>query len=176
MYLQQEQAHHLMEGEKQVLQDAALNKIVYENRHNRLKDKQYRTAKEFMKDVMYQVPLNKLYQVLASCNYNESGNFCPALVKIIDPNILRINKNLPFLLQVWNRKGDMVFERPLKQPITNWNISDDKFIFQEATDSPDIYAVRLFDQTEPIVFKFRLPEETMQGRHCVNTYYSPEAA
>ena len=61
MYLQQEQAHHLMEGEKQVLQDAALNKIVYENRHNRLKDKQYRTAKEFMKDVMYQVPLNKLY-------------------------------------------------------------------------------------------------------------------
>ena len=116
-----------------------------ENKRNKLKNKQYKTAKDFMKGVMYQVPLNRLYKVLASCNYNEAGNFCPVLVEIIDQKILMINKGMPFLLQVWNRFGTMVFEKPLKKPIVNWNISDDKFIFQIETNSPDIYVVRLFE-------------------------------
>ena len=74
------QAEHLMEDENQVIQDAALAKILLENRHNQLRNKQYKSAKAFMKDVMFQVPLNKLYKVLSSCNYNEAGNFCPVLV------------------------------------------------------------------------------------------------
>ena len=56
-----------------------------------------------MKGVMYQVPLNKLYKVVASCNYNENGRFCPVLVKIMDQKIKEINKGFTFLLQVWNK-------------------------------------------------------------------------
>lgn len=136
---------NLLEDDNQVLQDTALAKIVQDNRRNKLKHKQFKTAKDFMKGVMYNVPLNRLYKVLASCNYNEAGRFCPVIVEIIDQKILMINKGMPFLLQVWNRYGTMVFEKPLKKPITNWNISDDKFIFQQETNSPDIYVVRLFE-------------------------------
>ena len=42
-----------------------------------------------MQKVMYQVPLDKLYQIVASCQFNDYEDFCPVLIKIIDPNILR---------------------------------------------------------------------------------------
>ena len=58
-----------------------------------------------MKGVMYSVPLNKLYKVVASCNFNENAPFCPVLVQIMDSKIKQINDNLEFLLQVWNKKG-----------------------------------------------------------------------
>ena len=67
-----------------------------------------------MDKVMFSVPLNKLYKVIGSCNYNEDAEFCPVLVEIIDEKIQRLNKNLNFLLQVWNGNGDMVFEKPLR--------------------------------------------------------------
>lgn len=51
-----------------------------------------------MKKVMYSVPLNKLYEVLASCQFNENADFCPVLVKIVDYKILEINENFPYLL------------------------------------------------------------------------------
>ena len=80
----------------------------------KLKSNQFSTAKDFMDKVMFSVPLNKLYQVIGSCNYNEDAEFCPVLVEIIDPIVLRNNNNLKFLLQVWNGNGDMVFEKPLR--------------------------------------------------------------
>jgi hypothetical protein len=66
---------------------------------------QCRTAKEYMQKVMYEVPLNKLYQVVASCNYNENSLFCPVLLKITDPKILGFNKDKKYLLQVWTNRG-----------------------------------------------------------------------
>ena len=82
-----------------------------------------------MKQVMFTVPLNRLYEVLASCQYNEDGYFCPVLVRIKDEKIRMKNNNFEYLLQVWNRKGEMVFERALRQPVCNWNISGNHFIF-----------------------------------------------
>ena len=40
--------------------------------------------------VMYEIPLEKLYKVVASCQYQEGSDFCPVLVKIIDPEIMKI--------------------------------------------------------------------------------------
>ena len=82
-----------------------------------------------MRSVMNQAPLKKLYKVIASCNYNEDANFCPVLVQIIDKIILANNNLQPFLLQVWTKKGEMVFEMPLDYPVCNWNISNNKFVF-----------------------------------------------
>ena len=82
-----------------------------------------------MKSSMFQVPLSKLYKVVASCNYNEDNLFCPVLVKIINEKIRTINKGHTYLLQVWNRTGNMIFEKSLRNPISNWNISGDKFVF-----------------------------------------------
>ena len=51
-----------------------------------------------MKEVMFKVPLNKLYKLVASCYYNEFGNFCPVLVKIVDDKVLEENRGMEFLL------------------------------------------------------------------------------
>ena len=93
---------------------------------------------------MYEVPLDDLYEVVASCQYNSDGEFCPVLLKIIDKSIKRKNGGLPFLLQVWNKRGDMIFERALEKPCCNWNISGDVFLFQEEPHLPEIYLLKLY--------------------------------
>ena len=67
----------------------------------------------------------------------------------------------------------MVFEEPLRAPITNWNISNDKFIFQKSNDASSIFVVRLFMDESPIVFKFKLPKGITDKR--VNSYFDPES-
>ena len=127
-----------------------------------------------MRNVMYSVPLKKLYKVVASCNYNEKADFCPVLLEVMDRTILQNNNGCAFLLQVWTRKGDMVFERALDQPCCNWNIADDKFMYQETPESPEIYLVRLFIDKKAIVFKFTLPSEADEESivdNRTNTYY-----
>ena len=63
----------------------------------------------------------------------------------------------------------MVFERSLRIPISNWNISNDKFIFQESKDSSTVFVVRLFLDKPPILFEFHLPAEIAKNR--INSYY-----
>jgi len=117
-----------------------------------------------MEKVMYSVPLNKLYKVVASCQYNENSDFCPVLVKIINETVLRKNKDMKYLLQVWTNRGKMVFERPLREPISNWNISADKFVFQQTKKSNEVFVIRLFLDRPAIIFKINLPENFHKNR------------
>ena len=103
-----------------------------------------KSAKEFLQTVQYKVPLKKLYKVLASCQYNESGLYCPVIVEIKDKTILQNNNMHPYLLQVWSIKGEMLFEKPLMKPVVNWNISKDRLMFIEEIDSTTFYLVKLF--------------------------------
>ena len=82
-----------------------------------------------MNQVMYKVPLDELYTIISSCNYNEESDFCPVLIKIENHKIIQLNKDKKYLLQVWTREGVMVFERPMEKPVCNWNISKDKLLF-----------------------------------------------
>ena len=66
------------------IQNASQEKIRAAHENNRLENNPIKSAKEFMANVMYSVPLSKLYQVVASCQYNEGADFCPVLVKIKD--------------------------------------------------------------------------------------------
>ena len=66
----------------------------------------------------------------------------------------------------------MVFEKSLRQPISNWNISGDKFIFQETKESDYIHIVKLFLDKQPYLFRFKLPLHDQSHRH--NSYYDPE--
>ena len=106
-----------------------------------------RESKDYIDKVMFKVPLSKLYKVIASCQFNEKGYFCPVLVQIMDSEVRREHANMEYLLQVWTRKGEMVFEKPLAQRVHSWNISNNKFIFQEQKDSKDIYVIRLCDDS-----------------------------
>ena len=51
----------------------------------------------------FKVPLDKLYKVLASCNYNVMNKYCPVLLEIEDETCLNKNGGKPFLLQVWDK-------------------------------------------------------------------------
>ena len=130
-----------------------------------------------MRNVMYSVPLKKLYKVVASCNYNENALFCPVLLEVIDKTIKKNNNGFAFLLQVWTRNGDMIFERALETPCCNWNIANDKFMYQESHDSSDIYLVHLYMEKKAIVFKFTLPDDD-EGQSIVknrtNTHYDED--
>ena len=115
-----------------------------------------------MRKVMYKVPLNNLYQVMYCCLHEENADFCPVVVKIIDETILKENQNLPFLLQVWTKGGEMVFERPLQNPPTIWSISDNKLVYVEAENQKEITLAKLFKDKEAVLFKFTLPDDLTQ--------------
>ena len=123
-----------------------------------------------MKKVMYSVPLNKLYKIMASCQFNEDALYCPVLVEIVDETIQKVNDYRRYLVQVWTKKGDMIFEKPLNLPICNWNISGDKFIFQEESNKAEIYLVKLSLDKPSYLFKFKMASHVIKNR--VNTYYN----
>ena len=154
------------------LEGAMLPDMMEAHEKNSLENNQFRSTKEFMQGVRYTIPLNELYEVQASCTYDEDANYCPVLVKIIDATILVNNSNKPYLLQVWTKHGDMVFERSLMKPPCNWNVSNDKFLFQEESDSPEIFVVRMFLDKPPNFFKFTFPLKATTDR--INTQYDVE--
>lgn len=126
-----------------------------------------------MDKIAYHVPLEKLYEIVACCQFEEGAKFCPVLIKINDEDIIGASGGRPFLLQVWTEAGEMVFEKPLLTPPANWNISGDKLLFLEETNAREICLVKLFTDKKPILFKFRLPEDLTHG--LVNSHYDHDA-
>ena len=74
---------------------------------------QFSNSKKFLREVMFKVPLNKLYELVASCQYNEESDFCPVLVRVVNEKVREIIGGKRYLLQIWDTQGRMVFERPL---------------------------------------------------------------
>ena len=110
-----------------------------------------------MSSVQYKVPLDELYVVMASCQFKENADFSPVLLRIVDDEIRAQNQEKSFLLQVWSRYGNMVFEKPMANPCTNWNISENIFVFSEKVDCETVWLVKLSLEKEPVVFKFNMP-------------------
>lgn len=63
----------------------------------------------------------------------------------MDEEIKAKNDGYKYLLQVWSKSGELIFEKSLRQPVCNWNISSNIFIFQEKIDSSEIHVVRLYE-------------------------------
>ena len=76
------------------------------------------------------------------------------MVQIIDEEILKLNKGMQYLLQVWNIKGEMIFEKSLEKPVCNWNICGSKLMFLEETNSNKLWLVSLFHDKKPIIYTF----------------------
>ena len=51
----------------------------------------------------------------------------------------------------------MLFERALNQPVSNWNISDEIFMFQECASDSNIWLVKLKSNMVPKIYKIELP-------------------
>ena len=64
-------------------------KLMHEKlEENKLETNQFKGSKDMMRNIEFTVPIDELYKVVASCNYNINNFYCPVLVKIIDQTIL----------------------------------------------------------------------------------------
>ena len=52
----------------------------------------------------------------------------------------------------------MVYEKRMMKPPENWNISGNILIYKEENNSNKIFLVKLFLDSEPVLFEFELPE------------------
>ena len=86
------------DGIKATVLEASQEHMKAAHANNSIHTNEIRSAKEFMQNIQYRIPLKKLYKVLASCQYNEKGDFCPVLVEIKDKVIKKNNNGCPFLL------------------------------------------------------------------------------
>ena len=136
---------------------------------NSLQGNRITSAKDLMQRVMYQVPLSRLYSIVASCQFDENARFCPILVKINDETIRKNNGGRSFLLQVWNLQGEMAFEKPLEKPVSNWNISNDVLLYLEDISSTEVWMVKLFEDKSPILYKFLIP--SLNKEKAINSFY-----
>ena len=128
---------------------------------NSLKSTQSLNAKDYMQQVSYSVPIDKLYQVIDSCNFSTDLDFCPVMLKIVDDKIIEENGGKAYLMQVWTNKGELAYERKLDRPVENWNISTDKLLFHEREDSDYIYVVKLREREVSTLFELKLPRGTI---------------
>ena len=129
---------------------------------NNLKNTHFKNAKEYMKQVSYEVPVKQLYEVVASCNFSTELEFCPVITRIRDDGIIAKNGGKAFLMQVWTKKGELAFERKLDKPVDNWNISTDKLLFHETEDSDTIHVVKLRAQSTSTLYELKLPAGTFE--------------
>ena len=78
----------------------------------------------YLQKIKFDVELDAIYKVIDSCSYNSSNFWCPIILKVGE--MLRENTNIKqfkkeefqlknklknFLLQVWDKKGRMIYER-----------------------------------------------------------------
>ena len=58
-----------------------------------------------------------------------------------------------------------MFEKALAQPVSNWNMTQDKFLFQEDENIPEVFLICLNPDKQPQVFKCQLPGDLAENRH-----------
>ena len=102
------------------------------------------SVKDYMAKVEFKIPLNKLYEIKAECRDTDSGNFCAVLLHVVDDEIKALNENKSYLLQVWKRGGQLIFERPLTKSLWCWNMTSEKFVFQENRYRREIFLISLY--------------------------------
>jgi hypothetical protein len=99
--------------------------------------------------------------------YQEEAPYCPVLVRIKSDEIKKMQNGQEFLLQVWSKKGKMIFEKGLDRPVVNWNISTNKFLWQEEPASSTFYLLLLpkkGEQERAYVYEVTLPDDSLDER------------
>jgi hypothetical protein len=92
-----------------------------------------KSSKEYLKECSYSISMSDLYDVKETCHYHQGMDYCPVLIDI-KATILQDKRGAKYLLQVWKRHGEKVFERPLKNEIKHWSISYKYFLYKPEKD------------------------------------------
>ena len=68
-----------------------------------------------------------------------------------------------YLLQVWDRKGRMVYERQLDIPVRNWGIFKNILVFQEEDKPSHIFLLKLRQDMPATLFKFKIHSKILKS-------------
>ena len=128
-----------------------------------MNESQPESAKEYLEKVRFRVEVSELYKVIDSCVYDPNNVFCPVLVEIMNDEIIKENDGKKYLLQVWSNQGEMIYERQMDSPVTNWNISTDKFLFQEPLHPNVLFLVKLELKKRPTLFELHFPGKKLEN-------------
>ena len=87
------------------------------------------TAETFLKDISYQIDLGSLYELKKTSFYHTRMEYVAVVLQIQDKMLRSIFKG-HFLLQVWKKGGEKVFQKILNSEIEHWACYDDTLIFR----------------------------------------------
>ena len=114
--------------------------------------------------------LHDLYTLVDTCNDNKNTTFNPVLLKIKNEVFLKEmtakdGAVYPFLLQIWDNEGVMVFERRLLKQQAQWAISGHIFLLRENNDADELILVKLTSKEPATVFTVELPFSELAKRN-----------
>ena len=66
-----------------------------------------------------------------------------------------------FILEVWNNQGERIFQKVLKDEVTQWKLHNNTFIFKGSYESPIIYVIYLNEKKMTAV---RHPYDDNRGK------------
>ena len=81
-------------------------------------------------NMSFNIDTSQLYVLEKSCMQNQANPFCPVLLRITNETLAK-RYGGQYLIQVWNRQKELIFQRVRTQPITSWNLTGKYFVFKE---------------------------------------------
>ncbi len=99
----------------------------------------------FSSDLTYLLDLD-LYRIKSHCNYDpvssKTTEFSIFQVEIVNEELQRYYQGR-FILEIWNKSGERIFQKVLKDEITQWKLYNNTFLYKGAPESPLIYIIWL---------------------------------
>ncbi|CDW75601.1 wd-40 repeat protein [Stylonychia lemnae] len=94
------------------------------------------TCDNYFEDVSNEVPLTELYKIVDTCYANDNGQFITILLSVENEHLRVGYEGCKYVLQVWNKLKQRVYQQPLKERLKSWN-SNNKYVIFAYKESAD---------------------------------------
>eukprot|EP00347_Sterkiella_histriomuscorum_P010355 403376619 len=118
--------------------------------------------KQFLKNIQYNVEIQNLVKIVKTCYYHENMDFCAIIAEVVDEKV-RKTLGERFILQVYNRKGKIVYQRYIKYDLISWGIFHSYFVYKldrREGDSHNLHIVWLDKKAAVMKIKDFAPNDT----------------
>lgn len=106
------------------------------------------TSDKYMSEIETRVPLSDLYEIESTACYSENNKLCPVILKVKDKKLQTL-MDAKYLVQVWNRHKEMLYEVRLNEQVRREQmslISNTFVLFVTKNNSVSEYEVVRFDE------------------------------
>lgn len=107
------------------------------------------TAESFLKDISYQIDLDNLYELKRTSFYHSRMQYVAVVLQIQDKMLRTIFKGR-YLLQVWKKGGQKVFQKILNSEIEHWVCYNDTLIYRTPEGNEFDDCITIIDLKDPM--------------------------